>query len=219
MCIWVTEEHLTEWHQETESQTCCGLCSVLLENTQQLIQDQTRNDTTDPKSADTTSERYHSLDDVNQESWGPLGGKENKHLYYSPWIISVFVYILFRFIICWIKQTKSIPTWPSSFWSARPSRRTHFMSWRSISSVYFSVLPENTTEIILPVWPYAWVIILLTIIFLLPVRCSCQEAEAQWIKPCGWTVGFMPESGSHLLFAFGSSNLYDFSTFPLATCD
>ncbi|KAM9454994.1 carboxypeptidase B2 [Clarias gariepinus] len=38
--------------------------SVLLENTQQLIQEQTRNETTDPRSGGLPHERYHSLDDI-----------------------------------------------------------------------------------------------------------------------------------------------------------
>ncbi|KAK2818071.1 hypothetical protein Q7C36_022004 [Tachysurus vachellii] len=38
--------------------------SVLLENTQELIQEQTRNSTTDPKSGGTTYERYQSLEDI-----------------------------------------------------------------------------------------------------------------------------------------------------------
>ncbi|TSK17953.1 Carboxypeptidase B2 [Bagarius yarrelli] len=38
--------------------------SVLLENTQDLIQEQTRNITTDPRSSGKTYERYHSLEDI-----------------------------------------------------------------------------------------------------------------------------------------------------------
>ncbi|MCI4393791.1 hypothetical protein PGIGA_G00161710 [Pangasianodon gigas] len=37
---------------------------VMLENTQNLIQEQIRNDTTDPKSGGMTYERYHSLEDI-----------------------------------------------------------------------------------------------------------------------------------------------------------
>ncbi|KAI5618380.1 carboxypeptidase B2 precursor [Silurus asotus] len=44
-------------------QTHGFLFRVLLENTQRLIQEQTRNDTTDPKSSG-TNERYHSLEDI-----------------------------------------------------------------------------------------------------------------------------------------------------------
>ncbi|XP_017312656.1 carboxypeptidase B2 [Ictalurus punctatus] len=38
--------------------------SVMLDNMQQLIQEQTRNDTTDPKSGGMNNERYHSLEDI-----------------------------------------------------------------------------------------------------------------------------------------------------------
>ncbi|MCJ8748002.1 hypothetical protein PDJAM_G00160100 [Pangasius djambal] len=37
---------------------------VLLDNTKDLIQEQIRNDTTDPKSGDVTHDRYHSLEDI-----------------------------------------------------------------------------------------------------------------------------------------------------------
>lgn len=40
------------------------LFRVLLANTNELIEMQTRNDTTDPRSSATFYERYHSLDDV-----------------------------------------------------------------------------------------------------------------------------------------------------------
>lgn len=116
----------------TESQTCCGLCSVLLDNTQHLIQEQTRNDTTDPKSGGMNNERYHSLEDVNQELHTLTSERKKKHICILQFIILLWDLFMFlsRFIIWSIKQAKSIPTWPNSFWLARHSRKIHCMSWR-----------------------------------------------------------------------------------------
>lgn len=68
----------------------------MLDNMQQLIQEQTRNDTTDPKSGGMNNERYHSLEDVNQELHTLTSERKKKHICILQ--IIILLWDLFMFL-------------------------------------------------------------------------------------------------------------------------
>ncbi|KAK3530252.1 hypothetical protein QTP86_020120, partial [Hemibagrus guttatus] len=85
--------------------------SVLLDNTQQLIQEQTRNITTDPKSGGTTYERYHSLEDlsgrrgpVDKAIWIDCG------IHAREWISPAFCLWFIKYALTFYKENPDITT-------------------------------------------------------------------------------------------------------------
>lgn len=152
----------------TGSQTCCALCSVLLENTQSLIQEQTRNETTDPKSGGMISERYHSLEDVNQDLH-TLTSERKINKYINPFVFFrssnlgriVFIVIISCFIQIYYFLNKTNQD------NANMTKLILIGSSFEKNPLYvlkvnlfrlFLILSRNTTIIRLPTWPRGWFI-------------------------------------------------------------